>query len=78
MRVVGLEVLAVDQRTPITSVVHSPLDMGRIMPSAVRGTVAHGAFLPYQSGVSMAPGRNAARAIVDDLFGRQPPSSGST
>ena len=78
-------------------VVHSPVDMERAMPSAVRGTVAHGAFVPYQmgslrplpelgqyrspipnvylcgsgshpgGGVSMAPGRNAARVIVDDL-----------
>jgi phytoene dehydrogenase-like protein len=78
-------------------VVHSPLDMERAIPSAVRGTVAHGAFLPYQlgssrpipelgryrapvsnvymcasgshpgGGVSMAPGRNAARVIVADL-----------
>jgi len=31
-------------------VVHSPVDMERSMPSAVRGTVAHGAFLPYQAG----------------------------
>jgi phytoene dehydrogenase-like protein len=71
--------------------------MERAIPSAVRGTVAHGAFLPYQlgssrpipelgryrapvsnvymcasgshpgGGVSMAPGRNAARVIVADL-----------
>ena len=33
-------------------VVHSPVDMERLMPSAVRGTVAHGAFLPYQMGAS--------------------------
>jgi beta-carotene ketolase (CrtO type) len=31
-------------------VVHSPVDMERRIPSAVRGTVTHGAFLPYQSG----------------------------
>lgn len=31
-------------------VVHSPLDMERTMLSAVRGTVSHGAFLPYESG----------------------------
>ncbi|MCB0727992.1 MAG: NAD(P)/FAD-dependent oxidoreductase [Ignavibacteriae bacterium] len=31
-------------------VVHSPLDMERTMISAVRGTVTHGAFLPYESG----------------------------
>ncbi len=31
-------------------VVHSPVDMERVLPSAVRGTVTHGALLPYQSG----------------------------
>lgn len=31
-------------------VVHSPVDMERAIPSAVRGTVGHGAALPYQSG----------------------------
>ncbi|MGE3155418.1 MAG: phytoene desaturase family protein [Xanthobacteraceae bacterium] len=31
-------------------VVHSPVEMERLMPSAVRGTVTHGAFLPYQLG----------------------------
>ena len=31
-------------------VVHSPVDMERAIPSAVRGTVGHGANLPYQSG----------------------------
>ena len=31
-------------------VVRSPLDLERTMPSAVRGSVTHGAFLPYQMG----------------------------
>jgi len=31
-------------------VVHSPVDMERAIPSAVRGTVTHGAFVPYQMG----------------------------
>jgi phytoene dehydrogenase-like protein len=31
-------------------VVHSPVDLERLMLSAVRGTVIHGAFLPYQLG----------------------------
>jgi beta-carotene ketolase (CrtO type) len=31
-------------------VVHSPVDVERRIPSAVRGSVTHGAFLPYQSG----------------------------
>jgi phytoene dehydrogenase-like protein len=73
--------------------------MERAIPSAVRGTVSHGAVLPYQSGalrplaelsryrtpvanvylcgsgghpgggISMAPGRNAAHVILDDLKG---------
>jgi phytoene dehydrogenase-like protein len=34
----------------IKRVVHSPVDMERAIPSAVRGTVSHGACLPYQSG----------------------------
>ena len=77
-------------------VVHSPVDMERLMVSAVRGTVTHGAFLPYQlgsqravpelaqyrtpvpnvylcgsgshpgGGITMAPGRNAAKVILGD------------
>ena len=31
-------------------VVHSPVDIERLMVSAVHGTVTHGAFLPYQVG----------------------------
>ena len=78
-------------------VVYSPLDLERKLSSAVRGTLGHGAMLPYQSGsmrpipelghyrspvanvylcgsgthpgagVSMAPGRNAAQVIYEDL-----------
>ncbi len=78
-------------------VVHSPRDLERLMPSAPRGTITHGALLPYQmgamrpipemghykspisnvylcgsgshpgAGVSMAPGRNAAQVIFQDL-----------
>jgi phytoene dehydrogenase-like protein len=83
-------------------VVHSPVDIERLMVSAVRGTVTHGAFVPYQlgsqrpvselaqyrtpvlnvylcgagshpgGGITMAPGRNAARAILGDLGKNQP------
>ena len=35
-------------------VVHSPKDIEALMPSAPRGTITHGAFIPYQSG-SMRP-----------------------
>ena len=85
-------------RLVLKRVVHSPVDMEKMFPSAVRGTVTHGAFLPYQAGalrpipalghyrtpvanvylcasgshpgggVSMAPGRNAARVILADLM----------
>jgi phytoene dehydrogenase-like protein len=78
-------------------VVYSPLDYERGISTAVRGTIVHGAFKPYQlnamrpipelghyrspvanvylcgagshpgPGVSMAPGRNAAQVICDDL-----------
>jgi phytoene dehydrogenase-like protein len=81
----------------VTRVAQSPVDFERRMPSAVRGTHQHGAFVPYQhgalrpvpelgnyrtplrnlflcgsgshpgSGVSMAPGRNAAREITREL-----------
>ena len=77
--------------------VHSPPDIERKLSSAVRGTIPHGAMVPYQSGalrptpdfagyrspvrnvylcgsgsypgtgVSMAPGRNAAQVICGDL-----------
>lgn len=78
-------------------VVHSPVDIERLLPSALEGTNTHGAFLPYQvggmrpipelggyrspvsnvylcgsgshpgPGITMAPGRNAAQVIYDDL-----------
>jgi phytoene dehydrogenase-like protein len=38
------------KRNILKRVVHSPVDMERLMVSAVRGTVTHGAFLPYQVG----------------------------
>lgn len=80
-------------------VVHSPVDVEHLMVSAVRGTVTHGAILPYQTGgmrplpelaqyrspvpnvylcgsgshpgagITMAPGRNAARVIISDIGG---------
>ena len=81
----------------LARVVHSPHDLERLMPSTPRGTITHGAILPYQTGamrpipemgnykspvpnvylcgsgshpgagVSMAPGRNAAQVIFEDL-----------
>ena len=87
-----------DLKTKILKrVAHSPVDIARRITSAVRGTLAHGAFVPYQEGslrpiselgnyktpvpnvylcgsgnhpgpgVSMAPGRNAARVIMADM-----------
>jgi beta-carotene ketolase (CrtO type) len=81
----------------LTRVARSPRDLERHLSTAVRGTIPHGAMIPYQSGplrptpdlagyrspvenvylcgseshpgagVSMAPGRNAAQVICDDL-----------
>lgn len=81
----------------IKRVVHSPLDIEQMLPSALEGTNSHGAFLPYQvgrmrpipelggyrspignvylcgsgshpgPGITMAPGRNAAQVIYEDL-----------
>jgi phytoene dehydrogenase-like protein len=34
----------------LKSVAHSPVDISRKITSAVRGTLGHGAFLPYQNG----------------------------
>jgi phytoene dehydrogenase-like protein len=77
--------------------VRTPVAMERELSSAVRGTIGHGAMLPYQMGfmrpipqlahyrtpvenvylaasgahpgpgISMGPGRNAARTICADL-----------
>jgi phytoene dehydrogenase-like protein len=38
------------KKSILKRVVHSPVDMERLMVSAVHGTVTHGAFLPYQLG----------------------------
>lgn len=81
----------------LSRVVHSPVDLEQLLPSAVMGTNTHGAFVPYQigsmrpipemgnyrspvsnvflcgsgshpgPGVTMAPGRNAAQTICQDL-----------
>lgn len=81
----------------VKRVVHSPLDIEQMLPSALQGTNTHGAYLPYQvgsmrpipelggyrspisnvylcgagshpgPGITMAPGRNAAQVIYEDL-----------
>lgn len=52
----------------VKRVVHSPVDLEREMPSAVRGTHQHGAFLPYQSG-AMRP--------IPELAGYRTPIGGA-
>jgi beta-carotene ketolase (CrtO type) len=50
-------------------VVHSPVDMERRIPSAVRGTVTHGAFLPYQTGsLRPIPELGYYRTPVDNVY----------
>lgn len=50
-------------------VVHSPRDIERAMPSAVRGTVCHGAFLPYQSGsLRPLPELGQYRTPIDNVY----------
>ncbi|MFY9918850.1 MAG: hypothetical protein WAL26_10670 [Mycobacterium sp.] len=34
----------------VKRVVHSPVDLEQILPSAIHGTTAHGAMTPYQAG----------------------------
>jgi beta-carotene ketolase (CrtO type) len=50
-------------------VVHSPMDMELAIPSAVRGTVSHGASLPYQSGEQRPlPGLGHYRMPVANVY----------
>jgi phytoene dehydrogenase-like protein len=34
----------------LNRVVHSPADLENLLPSALHGTITHGAFVPYQTG----------------------------
>ena len=34
----------------LNRVVHSPIDLEHLLPSALHGTITHGAFVPYQTG----------------------------
>jgi beta-carotene ketolase (CrtO type) len=53
----------------IKRVVRSPLDMERTIPSAVRGTVTHGAFLPYESADQRPlPGLGRYRMPVPNVY----------
>ena len=48
---------------------HSPIDMERAIPSAVRGTVTHGASWPYQSGEQRPiPGLGHYRMPVPNVY----------
>jgi phytoene dehydrogenase-like protein len=49
--------------------VHSPLDIERKLSSAVRGTISHGAMVPYQSG-AMRPTPDFAgyRSPVENVY----------
>ncbi|HMQ70476.1 MAG TPA: NAD(P)/FAD-dependent oxidoreductase [Ignavibacteria bacterium] len=50
-------------------VVHSPLDMERNLLSAVKGTVSHGGFFPYQSGDQRPlPGLGQYRMPVPNVY----------
>jgi beta-carotene ketolase (CrtO type) len=50
-------------------VVHSPVDVERRIPSAVRGSVTHGAFLPYQAGaLRPSPELGYYRTPVDNVY----------
>jgi beta-carotene ketolase (CrtO type) len=57
------------KRLILKRVVHSPVDMERRIPSAVRGTVTHGAFLPYQMGaLRPIPELGHYRTPVDNVY----------
>jgi phytoene dehydrogenase-like protein len=53
----------------LARVVHSPLDIERKLSSAVRGTIPHGAMVPYQSG-AMRPTPDFAgyRSPVENVY----------
>ncbi|MGJ0504277.1 MAG: phytoene desaturase family protein [Methylocystis sp.] len=49
--------------------VHSPVDMNRKLSSAVKGTISHGAMLPYQKGsMRPAPGLGQYRTPVPNVY----------
>ena len=50
-------------------VVHSPVDLETLLPSAPRGTITHGAFLPYQLGAMRPiPEMGGYRSPVGNLY----------
>ena len=50
-------------------VVHSPTDLEELMPSAPRGTITHGAFVPYQTGsMRPIPEMGQYRSPVSNVF----------
>jgi beta-carotene ketolase (CrtO type) len=57
------------KRLILKRVANSPVDLERRIPSAVRGTVTHGAFLPYQSGsLRPIPELGHYRTPVDNVY----------
>jgi phytoene dehydrogenase-like protein len=57
------------KRKTLKRVVHSPLDLERMFPSTVHGTITHGAFLPYQSGaLRPLPGLGQYRSPVPNVY----------
>ncbi len=57
------------KRLILKRVVHSPVDIELRIPSAVRGTVTHGAFLPYQTGaLRPIPELGYYRTPVDNVY----------
>jgi len=57
------------KRLILKRVVHSPVDVERRIPSAVRGSVTHGAFLPYQAGaLRPIPELGYYRTPVDNVY----------
>jgi beta-carotene ketolase (CrtO type) len=53
----------------IARAVHSPLDLERKLPSAVRGTIPHGAMVPYQSGpLRPTPDFAGYRSPIENVY----------
>jgi len=57
------------KRLILKRIVHSPVDVEQRIPSAVRGSVTHGAFLPYQTGsLRPIPELGYYRTPVDNVY----------
>lgn len=57
------------RRHILKCVAHSPVDLNRKLSSAVRGTIGHGAMLPYQKGsMRPVPGLGQYRTPVPNVY----------